>query len=171
MNSRCKLCAACYPRRMHLLQRFSSAIPSTVWFSVLLAALALPACGEDGPPSPAGSGEAAVVEIAIEQEGGEAQMLSVTTESGASALQAMQSAEGLELEIEGAGRDAYITAINGRAASADQGWVFAINGESSQVGVGAATVQNGDMLRWCYVSWKDREACGTPAGPGAAKTP
>lgn len=156
---------------MYLLHRCSPAPFQTIWFSVLLAALALPTCGEDGSPVPADSGEAARIEIAIEQEDGEAQMLSVTTESGASVLQAMQSAEGLELETEGAGRDAYVTAINGRAASADQGWVYAINGESSQVGVGAATVQNGDALRWCYVSWKDREACGAPAGPGAAKTP
>ena len=55
-----------------------------------------------------------------------------------------------QVETSGEGEMAFVTSLNGRAASDEKQefWAFHVNGELAQVGSGSYIVQNGDRIEW-----------------------
>lgn len=81
-------------------------------------------------------------------------------------LLALRSDEGLAISVEGEGREAFVSAIQGYvnqgAGDEARNWMYAVNGQLSPVGVGVSQLSGGDRVAWCFVSWEERESCGQP---------
>ena len=69
--------------------------------------------------------------------------------AGRSALEATM-AEVREIKTEGSGINAYVTALNGRAADTakNEFWELIINGKPSEVGAGSYIIKDGDNITW-----------------------
>lgn len=74
----------------------------------------------------------------------------LTSGVGSSALDLSQTATGNKVITTGTGVNAFVTSINGRAASSDKKefWKLVINGKDSQVGAGSYMVKEGDNIVW-----------------------
>ena len=76
----------------------------------------------------------------------------------------LRSGQGLAISVEGEGREAFVSAIQGHvnqgAGDEARNWMYAVNGQLSPVGVGVSQVSGGDRVAWCFVSWEERESCG-----------
>jgi len=72
------------------------------------------------------------------------------------ALKAYCDKAGLDLNIEGAGADAFVTGIGdlnmGDIAQVD-GWVYTVNGEEIWEGATAHTLNEGDSVVWAFMVW------------------
>jgi len=83
--------------------------------------------------------------------GGASQVLAsqdVEIEEGKTALDL--TGQVATVETQGEGKNAFVTAINGRTtnASKKEFWELLINGKSAQVGAGSYKVKNGDKIEW-----------------------
>jgi hypothetical protein len=92
--------------------------------------------------------------------------VSVNIESGTTVLQAMEKlrkAGQIEFETSGTGEMTMIVSLNGQknegAGETKRNWLFAHNGRLSSEGVGLLKLNPGDRIRWCFISWQDRETC------------
>ncbi len=79
---------------------------------------------------------------------GKTESFDISSFVGKSALEATNSFA--KVVESGAGENAFVTEINGRAADSKKRefWELVINGQSAQVGAGSYIVQKGDSILW-----------------------
>jgi hypothetical protein len=79
----------------------------------------------------------------------EADTLSYPGRTGATALELLLEADP-SAEITGEGANAFVTAINGRAAddSKNEFWSLSVDGEPAQVGAGSLETEDGQEITW-----------------------
>ncbi|QQG41815.1 MAG: DUF4430 domain-containing protein [Candidatus Woesebacteria bacterium] len=79
---------------------------------------------------------------------GKTESFDISSFVGKSALEATNSFA--KVVESGAGENAFVTEINGRAADSKKRefWELVINGQSAQVGAGSYTIQKGDSILW-----------------------
>ncbi len=79
----------------------------------------------------------------------EADTLSYPGRTGATALELLLEADP-SAEITGEGENAFVTAINGRAAddSKNEFWSLSVDGEPAQVGAGSLETEDGQEITW-----------------------
>ena len=76
------------------------------------------------------------------------------------AMQNLQTSGALTFGMQGAGTEAMIDAINGTRNGEDGPyWIYAVNGKLADRGVGLLSANGGDQIRWCYLSYEERETC------------
>lgn len=68
---------------------------------------------------------------------------------GESALEATKASVN-EIKLEGTGKNAYVTSLNGKVADSKKNeyWELSINNKPSQVGAGSYTIKTGDIITW-----------------------
>lgn len=64
----------------------------------------------------------------------------------------MRSAQqqGLDIEMSGSGTTAFISAINGESGSGTQGWLFKVDGEYSDRGIGTTELDPPATITWVF---------------------
>ena len=79
----------------------------------------------------------------------EADTLSYPGRTGATALELLLEADP-SAEVTGEGENAFVTAINGRAAddSKNEFWSLSVDGEPAQVGAGSLETEDGQEITW-----------------------
>jgi hypothetical protein len=79
----------------------------------------------------------------------EAETLSYAGRTGATALELLLEADP-SAEVTGEGENAFVTAINGRAAddSKNEFWSLSVDGEPAQVGAGSLETEDGQEITW-----------------------
>jgi hypothetical protein len=76
----------------------------------------------------------------------------VNVPDGSSVLDALE-ATGVTMDQTASATGAFVTAINGRANSSTQAWVYTVNGASAQVSAEYFSVSQGDTIAWDYVTF------------------
>lgn len=129
--------------------------------ALALGVLALPACSSESGADAPDNGEAEVQQAAIEvtlaiaaneDEGVEAQELTVSLPEGATAYDALVES-GLELKASDSDYGKFVESIAGVAGTDSAGWVYSVNGEDAMVGCDAFVLAAGDIVEWTYLVW------------------
>ena len=81
---------------------------------------------------------------------------SVTVESGSSVLNALNvyaDEADLEIEMDNASENPYVTGIGGILESDTAGWIYEVNDEMVMESADACILNDGDNVSWNYESW------------------
>ncbi|MCB1305204.1 MAG: DUF4430 domain-containing protein [Leptospiraceae bacterium] len=69
----------------------------------------------------------------------------------------------LKFKYSGVGEKAFVESLQGVGPAGDgesgKYWIYSINGKLSNLGVGSQTIRGGDRLKWCYLSFAERNNC------------
>lgn len=122
----------------------------------LLCTLPLAGCSSGAQDADnATSGEA--VELAettvtiIDADGQTATYTVVTAAEGATVLSILEATD-VELVVEDGPSGKYISAINGKAAEGNSGWVYTVNGEEVMDSADTCAVKSGDTVEFSYIT-------------------
>jgi len=132
---------------------------------VLLAALALSACGgESGGPG----GADGTAELWITHDRGAEVVLTATVPAGQTVLQALKAEADVETRYGGR----FVQDVNGVEGSlaGQRDWFYFLNGIEPDVGAAEVTLRPGDIAWWDFRSWKG-EARAEPVVVGAFPEP
>ena len=97
------------------------------------------------------------VEITIETgESEDPTTHTVKVPAGATIAEAMAKLpDELQIETSGSGNMTFLSSINGKSTAGSEGWIFYVNDEWANQGIGAFTLSEGDQVRWKYGSPND----------------
>ncbi|MEM9586554.1 MAG: DUF4430 domain-containing protein [Planctomycetota bacterium] len=77
--------------------------------------------------------------------------------SGTTVEQVMRSVEGLPWECSGSGTTAFVVSLHDIPTTGDSGWIFRLDGEYSDVGIGTATVEPPTTIDWTFGNWDEQQ--------------
>ncbi len=138
------------------LARFAALIVALL--AVLVAYRFLDGGGQQEPGNAPVTGES--VTIAIDRGDGEKLIETpVDWHEGMTVVDAMHQASAagsFDFESQGRGEGALVTHIDGVAngGANGQNWIFDVNGEQAQVGVGAYQLKSGDRVLWRFAAYE-----------------
>jgi hypothetical protein len=134
--------------------------------STILAGIALTLtlfCGKEQAPEQPRTGPVSI--FILQPDGSEPAPMKLDFEQG-TVLELMKKAAGeglLTIDYRGDGEKAFIQSINGTGPTGetkqDKYWIYAINGKPAALGVGSQQVNAGDTIKWCYLSYDNRDEC------------
>lgn len=118
---------------------------------MLLCALALAGCGS-GAPSSSASAEA--IETTVTITDADSQTASYTAQIPAADATVLAAIEATDAEVttENGQYGTYITAINGKVAEGNSGWIYTVNDEEVMESVDVCQVEDGDTVAFSYIT-------------------
>lgn len=137
----------------------------SVPIAILLIFTATLACKQEEPEPEAKSAGPVTIQIDL-PDAQKTREIDVEHASGTvfALMQKASEKNLLSFEYEGEGEKAFIQSIEGVSPEGDtkesRYWIYAINGKLANTGVGSQTVNPGDTIRWCYLSYDERKSCG-----------
>lgn len=113
--------------------------------------LALMGCSSS-PARPINDSATGVVTLEIDGAGESVKMTVDRLPAGCTVETVMQRAvdQGLDAEITGSGTTAFVASINGSAGSGTMGWLFKVDGEFSERGIGTTELDPPATITWVY---------------------
>lgn len=118
---------------------------------MLLCALVLAGCGS-GAPSSSASAEAIETTVTITDADGQTASYTAQIPAADATVLAAIEATDAELVVEDGPYGKYISAINGKAAEGNSGWIYTVNDEDVMESVDVCQVGDGDTVAFSYIT-------------------
>lgn len=128
------------------------AVQRILTFALLLLSAG---CDRSGPPVadvPASLRASGTVTVEIVTADGVETFHLTDVLQGTTVEAVMRRIDGLPIEITGSGTTAFVERIGGKSASGDEGWIYEVDGESAQRGIGVTKLSVPAKVTWRYGS-------------------
>jgi len=119
-------------------------------FATLVGSLG---CGRSAPPPPASVPEAAGGTIAVVFSFGDERpeiVREVAVDQPRTVEAVMRKIDAPAIELSGSGTTAFVRSIEGLETTAGRGWLYEVDGQWAERGIGQTTVSPGSEIRWRY---------------------
>ena len=133
--------------------------PTAVFFVIGLALATLGWVGCDRETSPGGVGQTIGGDVTLVIEsGGMSRTLTVADVVDGTTVESVLrsvSPDDTEIQMTGRGLTAFVESIDGRGATGTRGWVYTIDGEKVNTGVGSTRLHPPTTVTWRYSDMDD----------------